>query len=178
MTAHDDIALHQVWQHREGGYRAQVVSYTGAGRNGHLTLLGLASQRHWTIRELTFREQYQLLDAGQGVFDIQLALDLGELTEPVYVPSMTLQERFEAFHNANPWVLHAYERLTADWLAKGNGRVGIKMLTEIIRWQYGRATTGQDFKINNNYPSRYVRLMLDRNPAWATVFHTRELRTA
>jgi hypothetical protein len=90
---------------------------------------------------------------------------------------MTLDQRFTLFHAENPWVLRAYEKLAADWQAKGNTRGSVKMFTEIIRWQYGRQTTGADFKINNSYTSRYARLIMDRNPGWAGMFETRELRT-
>jgi hypothetical protein len=107
----------------------------------------------------------------------QLTLDLQPLVVPTYEADATIQERFEMFHAQNPWVLRAYEKLATDWVAKGNKRLGIGMLTEIIRWQYGRQTTGSDFKLDNNFRSRYARLIMDRNPGWAGLFETRELRT-
>lgn len=106
----------------------------------------------------------------------QLELTLDTLTAPVYAPGATIQQRFEAFHAANPWVYDALVRLTHDWVRRGNPRIGIGMLTEIIRWQYGRRTAGDAFKINNNFRSRYVRLMIAEHPEWASVFSTRELQ--
>jgi len=111
----------------------------------------------------------------------QLSLDslaLQPLVVPEHHDTATIGERFEAFHAANPWVLTAYERLTADELRRGRSRVGIGMLTEVLRWHYGRQTTGDTFRINNNLRSRYVRLLLERHPEWAGVFETRELRAA
>lgn len=108
---------------------------------------------------------------------IQLALPMGPLVLNV-VEGETIQQRFESFHAHNPWVCEALEALTADWLSRGRTRIGIKMLFEILRWQYGRSTTGDEFKLNNNYPSRYVRLLIDRHPEWAGVFQTRELKAA
>ena len=105
-------------------------------------------------------------------------LDLHPLVKPERAPAATIAERFEAFHQANPWVLEAFERLTADLVRRGHTRVGIGMLTEVLRWHYGRQTTGDDFRINNNLRSRYVRALLDRHPEWAGLFETRELRAA
>lgn len=102
----------------------------------------------------------------------QLALELSPLVTPDYEPRATLQEQFEQFHSANPWVLDALESLTREWVEAGHKRLGIGMLWEVIRYQYGR-TISADFKANNNHRSRYVRLMLDRHPDWADVFATR-----
>lgn len=106
----------------------------------------------------------------------QLELDMHPLVIPDYEPDATIQERFEAFHAANDWVLTALEDLTERWLATGSKRLGIGMLWEVIRWQYGRATSGDEYRANNNFRSRYVRLMIDRHPDWADVFAVRELR--
>jgi hypothetical protein len=98
--------------------------------------------------------------------------------DPQLVGGETIQERFEAFHQANPWVLTYLERLTEDWLRQGRGRLGIGMLFEVLRWQHGLATQGDAFKLNNNMRSRYVRLLLERHPDWADHFETRELKAA
>ena len=43
---------------------------------------------------------------------------------PADVGSLTIQQRFEAFHALNPWVLRALIRMTADCAEKGFGRIG------------------------------------------------------
>lgn len=103
-------------------------------------------------------------------------------TLPVYTScasrrDQTIQERFEAFHAANPWVLEALERLTRRYLQGRRRKLGIKMLFELVRWHYAIETDDFDgFKLNNNYTSRYVRLMVERNPMWQDLFQTRELQ--
>lgn len=89
----------------------------------------------------------------------------------------TIQAQFEAFHEFNPWVLRALEKLTADYLKRGHTRVGIGMLFEVLRWRYAAATEGDEFRLNNNFRSRYVRLLIERHPEWAPVFEVRSLRT-
>jgi hypothetical protein len=108
----------------------------------------------------------------------QLELELGEYVKPPRVEGATIQERFEQFHRLNPWVLDAFERLTVDWLARGHTKLGIGMLNEVLRWQYGRQTQGDVYKLNDHYRSRYVRLMIERHPEWDDVFETRQLTAA
>ena len=108
----------------------------------------------------------------------QLELDMHPYVAPVYTQGQTIQERFLDFHYLNGWVLDALERLTQDYLDRGHKRVGIGMLTEVLRWQYGRSTTGESFKLNNSYRSRYVRLMVQRHPEWDDVFEQRVLKAA
>lgn len=107
-----------------------------------------------------------------------LALDLGPLEVPDYTPEQPLQERFEAWIAANPHVVTAAERLTAQWLAAGQTRLGIGALVEQLRWHSGLSTSGEVWRINNSYRSRLVRLLVARHPEWAEVFETRTLRAA
>jgi hypothetical protein len=108
----------------------------------------------------------------------QMTLDLQPIVTPKHVAGATHQERFEAFHALNPWVLTVLEKLTRDYLAAGRSRVGIGMLFEVLRWQYGRHTTGDEFRLNNNYRSRYARALIDKHPEWDAVFETRALLSA
>lgn len=107
----------------------------------------------------------------------QLELEVQPLVQPNTQPTESIQERFEAFHAANPWVLTALEKLTREHLETGARRLGIGMLWEVIRWKYASATRGDDFRANNNFRSRYVRLLRARNPEWSDVFAVRELRS-
>ncbi|MFE9770633.1 hypothetical protein ACFYOV_02905 [Streptomyces sp. NPDC005931] len=95
---------------------------------------------------------------------------------PADVSDLTIQQRFEAFHALNPWVLRALTRMTADCAEKGFARIGIGMLFELLRYQYGAATRGDEFALNNSYRSRYVRLLLTEHPEWTPLFEVRALR--
>jgi hypothetical protein len=101
-----------------------------------------------------------------------------QLRHPHISPDLTIQARFEAFHQLNPWVLRELERLTARCVELEWRRVGIGMLFELLRWRYGEATRGDEFRLNNSFRSRYVRLLLDRHPEWSPLFSTRALRAA
>lgn len=109
----------------------------------------------------------------------QMTLHLAPLVIPEREPEATIAERFDAFHEVNPWVADAMEALIADWLSHGHKRASTKWAIEIIRWQYGRETTGdQGFRLNSDFTSRYARLLIERHPSWADAIHTRQLRAA
>ncbi len=87
---------------------------------------------------------------------------------------LTLEQRFCAFHQANPQV---YARVRDLALASGRRgrRFGIKALFEILRWQYAMQTDDptSDYKLNNSYTSFYARLLMEREPELHDYFETR-----
>jgi hypothetical protein len=101
---------------------------------------------------------------------------------PVYVRpdqrTASLEEQFEAFHQANPWVATALLRLAREGVARGRTRLGIGQLWEVLRWEADRVT-GSPVKLhlNNNHRSRYARLLVRMDPGLDGVFETRELRS-
>lgn len=104
-----------------------------------------------------------------------------DIDDWVYVPvtatAPTIDEAFDLFHTANPWVYDALVRLARDLVAAGRERVGIGMLFEVLRWQWalGTADPTSEFKLNNNYRSRYARLIMSRETDLDGVFETRAL---
>lgn len=96
----------------------------------------------------------------------------------------TLQGRFERFHRDNPRVYRELVRLARQARQAGCDRIGIKTLWEVMRWNLvvmqGRGwmdTAGDQFRLNNNWPSRYVRLIQDQEPDLRDMFETRKLLT-
>ena len=68
----------------------------------------------------------------------QLALNLSPLVEPDYAPKASIQERYEAFIAANPWVLAETERLVADLVDAGQKLIATVVIALLDR-AYGRA---------------------------------------
>lgn len=95
-------------------------------------------------------------------------------------PGASIQERFEAFHRANPWVYDSLVELARELRAQGHRKLGINMLWEVTRWRLYRSTPAADlnsaFKFNDHYPSRYVRLITASEPDLADSFEVRRLR--
>lgn len=87
----------------------------------------------------------------------------------------TIDEQFQAFHRANPHIYRILRALAMDYRRAGHDHCGIKMLYEVLRYQSGIYTRGDAYKLNNNYTSRYARLLMKQEPELAGFFETREL---
>jgi len=90
----------------------------------------------------------------------------------------TIQERFEVFNRNNPWVYRKLCDLAMMLKYKGHDRIGIKMLFEVLRWEFYMQITKTDaseWKLNNNYTSRYARLLMEQEPALKGFFSTRTI---
>jgi len=94
-------------------------------------------------------------------------------------PLDSFERRFFEFHNENPGVYKELVRLARQAKKAGARRIGVRMLWEVMRWNLTVATydPNSDFKLNNNYHSRYVRLIVQRNPDLSGMFELRVLRS-
>lgn len=88
----------------------------------------------------------------------------------------SIQTRFETFHRRNPAVYDGLVRLARK---AGRSRLGMKQLFEVLRWEWmldGLPDEHEHFKLNNNYTSRYARLIMENELDLAGVFETRKLK--
>lgn len=90
-----------------------------------------------------------------------------------------IQREFMEFHASNPHVYSELVRLARTMLARGYKRIGIGMLWETMRYNYFISTDDptSEWKLNNNYRSRYARLIESKEPDIAGAFETRELKS-
>ena len=105
-----------------------------------------------------------------------LAEGLAPLRTPEVSDDTPIEERFRLFHEANPQVYRELRRLALPLAHAGRKHLGIKMLWENLRYQYALTTDDGEYKLNNNYTSRYARLLMEREPDLAGLFETRDLR--
>lgn len=91
---------------------------------------------------------------------------------------VTIHEKWEEFNKANPHVAVELHRLARQAKAAGRKKVGMKMLFEVLRWNYMLRTNDptSDFKLNNNYTSEYARYLMEQDPAMQGLFEIRELK--
>jgi hypothetical protein len=82
-------------------------------------------------------------------------------------------EKFEEFHRENPRVYRMLVHLARQWTASGRDVVGIARLYERLRWDIALATTGDDFKVSNDWRSFYARLIMWREPDLRDLFRLR-----
>lgn len=88
-----------------------------------------------------------------------------------------LDRKFREFHEKNPHVYKMLVDMTKKAKERGRTKVGIGMLFEVVRWEMFIKTTDVDFKLNNNYRSRYARKIMADYPELDGFFETRELKT-
>ena len=102
-------------------------------------------------------------------------LTLEQVRKVEYEDGDTILSRFEKFHAVNP---HVYENLRELALAArraGQRRSGTKALFEILRYAT-LVTTGEVFKLNNNYTAIYARMLMKEEPELRGFFTLRERR--
>lgn len=88
---------------------------------------------------------------------------------------MTLQEKFEIYHRANPHIFPLLIKFVDEAKAAGREHYSINAIFERIRWHMDIETIGDPFKLNNNYRSRYVRLLEQQHPEYNGFFFKRAL---
>ena len=90
----------------------------------------------------------------------------------------TIEEKFRAFHAANPSVYASLIKLTRERFLRGHERHGVKAMWEQLRWRIatGRVTLSEGYHFDNNFTSRYIRLLLNEYPAYRGLFELRSLR--
>ena len=102
------------------------------------------------------------------------------LFDKLHAGVLTIQLAFIAFHSAHPGVYAELVRICRTYRQHRPGiRWSIDAAYEVLRWERMMADLpdeNEDFKLNNNYRSRYARLIMEREPDLADIFETRSLR--
>lgn len=101
---------------------------------------------------------------------------LPAVVAPAYAKTDTIEQRFIAFHKANPIVYRELRSMALGIKRQGTTRYGIAGLFEVLRYRYSLQTTGDSFKLNNNFRALYARLLMDNEPELADFFEVRERR--
>lgn len=86
----------------------------------------------------------------------------------------SIDARFLRFHEQNGHVYRRLVQLSLDLRAKGVAKYGMKALFEVVRYE-ALQTRGEVVKLNNNYTSRYSRLIEAQEPRLKGFYTRREL---
>lgn len=92
---------------------------------------------------------------------------------PEYVSGATIEERFCSFHAANPHVYRELRSMALSIRRRGATRYGIAGLFEVLRYRYSLQTSGDDYKLNNDFRALYARLLMRHEPELDGFFETR-----
>jgi hypothetical protein len=83
------------------------------------------------------------------------------------------REKFEEFHRKNPAVYEMLAKYGRELLDAGHAKLSIALMAERVRWEAAIRTTGDRFKINNNFTAHYARRLADEFPEFRGRFLTR-----
>ena len=89
----------------------------------------------------------------------------------------TIQEKFEEFNNKNPLVYALFKQQVQKAISRGKKKLSAKTILGYIRWNLTLETTGDEFKINDIYTSRYARKYINEFPEQKEIFELRNLRS-
>jgi hypothetical protein len=88
----------------------------------------------------------------------------------------TIDARFDAFDERNPWVWQLFERHALRLIQRGRRHFSSDAILHVIRYEVAANTNSDDgFKINNDFSSRYARKFVQAHPEHAEFFATRRL---
>lgn len=94
----------------------------------------------------------------------------------------TIDERFFKFHTENPHVYEKLVELCYRVRKAGFKRYSLRTLWETLRWHYDieikqETEGGREHKLNDQFTSRYARLLMNQNEAFADLFELRSLKS-
>lgn len=85
---------------------------------------------------------------------------------------------FRKFHVENPHILKAIIKRALILKRRGHKRVGMKMIFEVLRFDYMiKSWTDEPFKLDNSYTSYYTRLVEFRCPELVGLFEKRKCKS-
>lgn len=83
-------------------------------------------------------------------------------------------ENFKIYHYENPQVFEYFSRFALKAISSGFTKYSSKAIFERIRWFVDIETTGDKFKLNNNYTAYFSRLFHEKYPQYKDFFSIRE----
>jgi hypothetical protein len=85
------------------------------------------------------------------------------------------KEAWWAWHKENPQVWKYFERFAFEAIAHNRKKISHWLIINRIRWETSIVTTGDDFKISNDYIAFYARLWKAKYPQHKDLFNTKRM---
>ena len=89
----------------------------------------------------------------------------------------TIQEKFEEFDKENPIVYSLFKQQVLKAISKRKTKISAKTVLGFIRWEIQFQTTGDVYKINDSFTSRYARKFTEEFDKYKDIFYFRKLRS-
>ena len=87
-----------------------------------------------------------------------------------------LKQKWWAWHKQNPEFYHLFKRFTFEAANRGHRNLSAWLIVNRIRWETMIVTTGDDYKISNDYIALYARLFMHKHPQYKGFFRTKPMK--
>jgi hypothetical protein len=89
-----------------------------------------------------------------------------------------LKQAWWAWHKENPDVYRLFDKFTREAISRGHRRLSAWLIINRVRWETSIVTTGNDFKISNDFIAFYSRLFMALNPEYKGFFQVKQMKRA
>ena len=87
-----------------------------------------------------------------------------------------LKERWWGWHKENPEFYSMFKKFTFQAIRKGHRKLSAWLIVNRIRWETMIVTTGDEYKISNDYIALYARLFMYQYPDYKGFFNTKPMK--
>ena len=94
------------------------------------------------------------------------------------IMNKTFAERkaeWEDYHRENPMVWEYFQKFSFEAIRTGRKKISHWLIINRIRWEVYIVTTGEEFKISNNFIAFYARLWQQTFPQHKELFNTKRM---
>tara|TARA_R110000787_G_scaffold89941_1_gene190389 strand:- start:160 stop:471 length:312 start_codon:yes stop_codon:yes gene_type:complete len=89
---------------------------------------------------------------------------------------INLKQKWWNWHKENPEFYSMFEDFTFQAINRGHKRLSAWLIVNRIRWETMIVTTGDDYKISNDYIAFYSRLFMHDHPEYKGFFKTKTMK--
>jgi hypothetical protein len=90
-------------------------------------------------------------------------------------PFAQRQADFNQWHKDNPYIWKYFERFALEAVQKKRTKISHWLIINRIRWEVYIVTTGEDFKISNDFIAFYARLWREKYPEYKDLFNIKRM---
>jgi hypothetical protein len=87
-----------------------------------------------------------------------------------------LKTKWWAWHKENPEFYELFKKFTFQAIRKGHRNLSAWLIVNRIRWETMIVTTGNEYKISNDFIALYARLFMHEYPDYKGFFRTKPMK--
>ena len=87
----------------------------------------------------------------------------------------SVKRKWWLWHKKNPHVYELFKKFTLIAIDRGHKQMSAWLIVNRIRWEPSVETSGNDFKISNDFIAYYARLFMHDYPQYEGFFRTKRL---